>query len=204
MTYSTATASSVFHAPQATRAATIAVATSPFNSSTPALKPAASITPQARIPTEPRMSVMGHTVTDWYGEVERFFARADVTGDCWEWQLTRDKNGYGKYKRFNRTHRAHRFAWELMIGLIPEGFVIDHLCKNTACVNPDHLEPVTWAENLHRGESIQAHFARNKLCPRGHEYKHTQSGGYRKCRECANLKRRERRAKARSEGRTSG
>lgn len=129
-------------------------------------------------------------------EVERFFARVDVSGDCWEWLRGKDKDGYGKYRRHNKHHRAHRYVWELLVGPIPAGLVIDHLCKNTSCVNPDHLEPVTWAENLHRGESIQAKFARNKLCPRGHEYRHTQTGGYRHCWECNNQKRRERRAKA--------
>jgi len=127
-------------------------------------------------------------------QFDRFFEKVDASGDCWEWMANRDKDGYGKLTSLGRYWRAHRFVWEALVGPIPEGMVIDHLCKNTSCVNPDHLEPVTAAENLHRGESIQANFARNRLCPRGHEYRHTQRGGYRKCRECANQKRRERRA----------
>lgn len=142
-------------------------------------------------------------IEDRYGDPEypwierdRFFERVDATGDCWEWKLGKDKDGYGKYKRGNTTHRAHRFAWELMVGPIPDGFVIDHLCKNTSCVNLDHLEPVTWAENLYRGESIQAHHAKRVLCQRGHDAWIVKADGYRACRECSNERRRERRARA--------
>jgi hypothetical protein len=129
-------------------------------------------------------------------EEERFFAKVDATGDCWEWLANRDKDGYGKLKVANVTYRAHRYVWELMVGPIPDGLVIDHLCRNRGCVNPDHMEPVTVAENLHRGFSIQAQNARRERCPRGHEYRHTQGNGWRHCHECNNQKRRERRARA--------
>lgn len=129
---------------------------------------------------------------------ERVFDYVDV-GDCWEWQAYKDKDGYGKFRFDNKHHRAHRFVYELLVGDIPDGLVTDHLCKNTSCVNPDHLEPVTVAENLRRGESIQARNARKRECIRGHEYSEhggMSSDGYRFCRTCAREMKRERRAKA--------
>lgn len=78
------------------------------------------------------------------------FKFVDV-GDCWQWTGSCDKDGYGKFRFNNRHFRAHRFVWELLVGPIPDGLVIDHLCRNTGCVNPDHLEPVTNEENLRRG-----------------------------------------------------
>lgn len=128
--------------------------------------------------------------------LDRFFAKVDAEGDCWEWTANKDKDGYGKFRDGDKHYRAHRFVYEQMVGPIPDGLVIDHLCKNTSCVNPDHIEPVTWAENLHRGASIQAKHARRRTCPRGHEYDATQGNGkYRKCRTCVNEARRVRRAK---------
>lgn len=125
----------------------------------------------------------------------RFFANVDI-GDCWEWTACKDRDGYGKFRAANKHYRTHRYVWEALVGPIPDGFVVDHLCKNTSCVNPDHLEPVTWAENLHRGESLQAKFARNRTCKRGHEYDGVQgdNGEFRKCVQCANHTRRLRRA----------
>jgi hypothetical protein len=72
------------------------------------------------------------------------------------------------------------------VGPIPDGLTIDHLCRTPACVNPEHMEPVTMAENIRRG--TQADFQRRKTtCPQGHPYSHSiVSGSYvgRRCREC--------------------
>jgi len=82
---------------------------------------------------------------------ERFWPKVDASGDCWVWVAYRDPNGYGSFYRDGGPTYAHRVAWELLVGSIPEGLVIDHLCKNPPCVNPDHLEPVPQRVNVLRG-----------------------------------------------------
>ena len=69
---------------------------------------------------------------------------------CWIWTSTITKKGYGRFWFGARSHRAHRFMYELLVGPIPDGLVLDHLCCETRCVNPAHLEPVTAAENSRR------------------------------------------------------
>lgn len=103
-----------------------------------------------------------------------FWAKVDASGDCWEWTACRDRRGYGQIKLSSHgTRIAHRIAWEMLVGPIPAGMVMDHLCRNHGCVNPDHLEPVTNAENTRRGFAGAVNAARLALithCPQGHEY----------------------------------
>lgn len=82
---------------------------------------------------------------------DRFWSKVLRGPNCWLWVGSRNELGYGQYRIDNETRgRAHRVAYELLVGPIPEGLTIDHLCRNTWCVNPAHMEPVTIQENLGR------------------------------------------------------
>jgi hypothetical protein len=81
----------------------------------------------------------------------------EVTG-CWVWQGARNRTlgyGYSWDNELKRKVLAHRLLWVRHRGPIPEGMHLDHLCRNTGCVNPDHLEPVTNAENSRRGAKVK-------------------------------------------------
>jgi hypothetical protein len=100
-------------------------------------------------------------------------------------------NGYGMLYRHIS---AHRLSYELLVGPVPEGLVLDHLCRNRACCRPDHLEPVSRGENVLRGDTIAARKAAQTECTHGHEYTPSntgrQSNGTRYCRKCAVIKQR--------------
>ena len=79
----------------------------------------------------------------------RFFEKVEVTGFCWIWTGA-TSTVYGLFWVDNRMVRAHRWAYQHLVGPIDEGLQLDHLCRNTKCVNPDHLDPVTQQENIAR------------------------------------------------------
>ncbi len=97
--------------------------------------------------------------------------------------------------------QAHRFAYELLVGPIPDGLEIDHLCRVTACVNPAHLEPVTGQVNTLRGDTPAAKNAAKTHCPQGHVYSVKNTGvgnGRRRCRTCGRERTRAARARKRT------
>lgn len=126
-----------------------------------------------------------------------------VDSGCWEWTASLRPEGYGQVRDRKRMARAHRLVYELLVGPIPEGLPLDHLCRNRRCVNPTHLEPVTVLENLRRGVGVVSNINATKThCLRGHEfnadntYTHVSDkrAPHRICRPCANERRRVARA----------
>lgn len=117
---------------------------------------------------------------------ERLQARfvPDEETGCWVWQGGTGSKGYGRFRWWpGKRTSAHQAVYEVWIGPIPDGLILDHLCRNPSCVNPAHLEPVTFAENVLRGNGACARNARKTHCPRGHEYD-AHDGERRYCSTC--------------------
>lgn len=137
-----------------------------------------------------------------YGSTElpdRFWSKVEQRGDeCWVWHGSFTDEGYGQVTVNYKRTLVHRHAYEQLVGPIPEGLHLDHLCRNRGCCNPAHLEPVTCKENLYRSPLTLASINAAKThCKRGHEFDAENTirskSGARQCRECSNQLRRERR-----------
>ena len=119
--------------------------------------------------------------------LERFWNQVVKTNTCWFWTGTIHLLGYGRVRWMGRQRQAHAVAYELLGGIIPEGMEIDHLCRNRACVNPTHLEPVTHHTNVLRGEAGK-YLAKRTHCKRGHPFDllntRFDKRGSRICRTC--------------------
>lgn len=137
-------------------------------------------------------------IPEWSYE-QRLLSKVEVDDNgCWIWQASKNRAGYGQTYAWRRGWLAHRLSYTVIVGRIPFGFEIDHLCRTRACINPAHLEPVTKDENLRRqGLAVTR-------CPRGHKYTpenilRTRTG--RACRQCDRARSREwRAAKRQKEG----
>lgn len=88
--------------------------------------------------------------------LDRLMARVEVGEDCWVWTGQLNNKGYGLASVRNRKRAAHLVLWELLVGPVPPGLELDHLCRVRRCVNPDHLEPVTRSENQRRAAEHRA------------------------------------------------
>lgn len=130
--------------------------------------------------------------TTTLSESEFFWSRVRKD-DCWIWLGYTNPNGYGEFHYRRRRQMAHRYAYGQLVGPIPAGLHIDHLCRTHACVNPAHMEPVTIAENVLRGVGFSAKNAKKTHCPSGHPYSgenlYVDRHGYRYCKACNRINR---------------
>ena len=114
---------------------------------------------------------------------ERFWSKVDRSSGlftCWTFNGARNADDYGAFRFEGATRLAHRVSYMVLVGPIPDGLELDHLCRNHSCVNPAHLEPVTGKENVHRG----LHGVLATHCPQGHAYEEADTYVHMRRRYC--------------------
>lgn len=138
--------------------------------------------------------------------MDKFWSKVNKTEDCWLWTATKTQGGYGRVRVDGKLWVAHRYAYEMEVGPIYPGLVLDHLCRQPSCVRPSHLEPVTHTENVRRGKggrppgpgAKKSGRLRNPdgtfvECPQGHPYAgdnlYVRPSGFRDCRRCQVVRR---------------
>lgn len=133
--------------------------------------------------------------------MDRFWSKVNKTETCWLWTAVKTQGGYGRVRVNGKLWLAHRYAYEMEVGPVYPGLVLDHLCRQPSCVRPSHLEPVTHAENVRRGNggrpkgpgAKKSGRSRNPdgsfvECPQGHlmagDNLYVRPSGVRDCRRC--------------------
>lgn len=146
-------------------------------------------TRRTAVKSAPPKTVYSRRVQKWLPTHQRILDFVIVDDDgCWVWTKSTKRNGYGCFSVNGKTVSTHRYMYEQFVGHIPNGLVIDHLCGNKICCNPEHLEAVTQQENVLRYKRLITH------CPAGHEYGPCEPNKKRHCSVCRNKAKKEKRA----------
>lgn len=133
-------------------------------------------------------------LADWryaLNVLDRLRSGLQPSNGCWEWSRTRTSGGYGQISVKHAMVQTHQVAYHLFIGPVPAGLQLDHLCRNRACANPWHLDPVTSAVNSRRGLGALnlPDYGSRTHCVNGHAFDQVNTyihpvTGYRTCRNC--------------------
>lgn len=124
-------------------------------------------------------------------DLSRFWSKIEIINNCWNWKGFKNRQGYGRFRISSVDYLSHRISYFIKNEDLDPNLTIDHLCKNTSCVNPDHLEEVTQKENISRGNTGKHQNHHNKFktqCPNGHPYDVVDKEGTRRCSLCLKKK----------------
>jgi len=150
---------------------------------------------------------MGSHITrnnDQVREVLKKRSVKDKNSNCWNWLGSRSANKYGCIHFRGRTQKTHRVSYILFVGEIPKDLTIDHICRNTLCINPAHLRPMSLIDNIMAGNGICVKNKNKTHCVNGHDitngyvWKRKIGNPVRVCRKCLNIRQNAWRAKKRS------